>query len=78
MTNYPLVIRPNSGREIDVLYNASVYRGQNGDVLRIFAATRDITERKKEETLLKEGASQNAIFNRAFISGMTMISLSIY
>ncbi len=63
VTNYPLVMRHISGKVIDVLYNASVYRGRNGNVLGIFAAARDVTERKKEEALIKTGALQNAIFN---------------
>jgi PAS domain S-box-containing protein len=70
VTNYPLVMRHISGKVIDVLYNASVYRGRNGDVLGIFAAARDVTERKKEEALLKAGALQNAIFNSANFSSI--------
>src|SRR5208337_4192557 len=32
-----------------VLYNASIYRDEHGEVLGVFAAARDITERKKAE-----------------------------
>ncbi len=70
VTNYPLVMRHISGKVIDVLYNASVCRGRNGDVVGIFAAARDVTERKKEEVLLKAGALQNAIFNSANFSSI--------
>ena len=47
--DYPLVIRHKSGKFIDVLYNASVYRNAPGDVQGVFAAARDITERKRAE-----------------------------
>ncbi len=70
VTNYPLTLRHVSGKVTDVLYNASVYRGHNGDVLGIFAAARDVTERKKEEALLKAGALQSAIFNSANFSSI--------
>ncbi len=49
VTDYPLVIRHVSGSVTDVLYNASVYRDGNGDVLGVFAAARDITERRERE-----------------------------
>ncbi|MFZ4538921.1 EAL domain-containing protein [Propionivibrio sp.] len=49
VTDYPLAIRHVSGTVTDVLYNASVYRDDNGQVLGVFAAARDITERKKAE-----------------------------
>ena len=49
VTDYPLAIRHASGRITDVLYNASVYRDAEGRVLGVFAAARDITERKKAE-----------------------------
>ncbi|MBF0162129.1 MAG: PAS domain S-box protein [Magnetococcales bacterium] len=49
VTDYPLAIRHLSGRVTDVLYNATVYRGSSGEVLGVFAAARDITERKRAE-----------------------------
>jgi PAS domain S-box-containing protein len=49
VTDYPLAIRHVSGRVTDVLYNASVYRDVNGAVLGVFAAARDITERRERE-----------------------------
>src|SRR5574343_1562561 len=39
--DYPLAVRHVSGRITDVLYNASVYRDHNGEVLGVFAAARD-------------------------------------
>ncbi len=42
--DYPLTLRHVSGRTIDVLYNASVYRNESGKVQGIFAAARDVTE----------------------------------
>jgi PAS domain S-box-containing protein len=49
VTDYPLAIRHTSGKITDVLYNASVYRDEGGNVIGVFAAARDITERKKAE-----------------------------
>jgi PAS domain S-box-containing protein len=53
VTDYPLAIRHVSGKIIDVLYNASVYRDEQGNVAGVFAAARDITERKKTEQELE-------------------------
>src|ERR1043166_9524480 len=47
--DYPLAIRHASGRITDVLYNASVYKDDKGNVLGVFAAARDVTERKQAE-----------------------------
>lgn len=47
--DYPLAIRHVSGAITEVLYNASLYRDEGGKVAGIFAAARDITERKKME-----------------------------
>ncbi|HYO20341.1 MAG TPA: PAS domain S-box protein, partial [Dermatophilaceae bacterium] len=43
---YQLTVRHHNGRETltEVLYNASVRRDANGDVLGVFAAARDVTE----------------------------------
>jgi PAS domain S-box-containing protein len=45
--DYPLAIRHSSGAVIDVLYNAAIYRNQQGEVAGVFAAARDVTERKR-------------------------------
>ncbi|TWX73507.1 PAS domain S-box protein [Colwellia sp. C1TZA3] len=47
VTDYPLTIRNKDGRLVDVLYNASVYKDINGEVLGVFAAARDVTEQKQ-------------------------------
>ena len=47
VTDYPLTIRHVDGRLLDVLYNASVYRDENNNVLGVFAAARDVTAQKQ-------------------------------
>jgi PAS domain S-box-containing protein len=54
VTDYPLTIRNKDGRLFHVLYNASVYRDVNNNVLGVFAAARDITPLKKAELELAE------------------------
>ncbi|MFM9880253.1 MAG: PAS domain S-box protein, partial [Burkholderiaceae bacterium] len=54
VTDYPLTIRHENGRLTDVLYNASVYKDVQGKVLGVFAAARDITERKKLDQRLRD------------------------
>ncbi len=52
--DYPLAIRHKSGIVTDVLYNASIYRNPQGEIQGIFAAARDVTDRKKSEIALLE------------------------
>jgi PAS domain S-box-containing protein len=47
--DYPLEIQHKDGHVTPVLYNASVYRDESGNVVGVFAAARDITELKKAE-----------------------------
>ena len=54
VTDYPLAIKHVSGKVTDVLYNASVYRDDKDCVLGVFAAARDVTERKRIEHALRE------------------------
>ena len=51
--DYPLTIRHVEGRTTDVLYNATVYRNEAGQVQGVFAAARDVTERKRLEEELR-------------------------
>jgi PAS domain S-box-containing protein len=45
--DYPLAIRHTSGRVTEVLYNATIYKNEAGEIQGIFAAARDITERNE-------------------------------
>jgi len=54
VTDYPLTIRHKDGRLIDVLYNASVYRDVQGNVLGVFAAARDVSAQRKAEAEVAE------------------------
>src|SRR3569623_753653 len=47
VSDYPLTIRHKNGQLTDVLYNASVYKDKEGNVLGVFAAARDITQLKR-------------------------------
>ena len=54
VTDYPLTFRHKDGHRTDALCNASVYRDKGGKVVGVFAAARDITERKRaEEEVMK-------------------------
>ncbi|MEN6516741.1 MAG: PAS domain S-box protein [Methanospirillum sp.] len=52
VTDYELEIRHRDGRITPVLYNAAVYRDESGGIAGIFAAARDVTERKRAEAAL--------------------------
>jgi PAS domain S-box-containing protein len=54
VTDYALAIRHRNGKITDVVYNASIYRDIEGKVAGIFAAARDITEKKLAEQKMLE------------------------
>ncbi|MBI1757168.1 MAG: PAS domain S-box protein, partial [Fimbriimonas ginsengisoli] len=54
VTDYPLTIRHKDGRLTDVLYNASVYKDAQGNVLGVFAAARDVTAQREAEAEVAE------------------------
>jgi PAS domain S-box-containing protein len=54
--DYPLELRHRDGRVMSVLYNASVYRDEGGQVIGVFAAARDITLRKRAEEEIRRYA----------------------
>jgi len=51
--DYPLAIRSTDGRVTDVLYNATVFKGEAGEIEGVFAAARDITARKRAEAEIR-------------------------
>ncbi len=51
--DYPLELKNRDGHVTPVLYNASVYRDKTGQILGVFAAARDITERRRAEETIK-------------------------
>ncbi len=68
VTDYPLTIRHKDGRLTDVLYNASVYKDAQGNVLGVFAAARDVTESRRAEqrfrTLIESAPDAMVLANR--------------
>jgi PAS domain S-box-containing protein len=52
--DYPLAIRNSSDGVTEVLYNASIFRNEAGEVEGIFAAARDVTQRKRAEEALQK------------------------
>ena len=52
--DYPLAIRHISGKVTDVLYNATLYRNEGGQIQGVFAAARDITQRIAMENELRQ------------------------
>lgn len=54
--DYELAVLHKNGTVTPVYYNASVYCDTNNNVIGVFAAARDITERKKAEQELKRRA----------------------
>jgi PAS domain S-box-containing protein len=54
VTNYELAVRHKGGGVTPVMYNASVYRDESGEVKGVFAAARDVSDRKRaEEELIR-------------------------
>jgi len=59
--DYSLALRNASGGVTEVLYNASVFRNEAGEVEGVFAAARDITERKQLEEQLLQSQKLEAV-----------------
>ncbi len=71
--DYPLAIHHPSGRVTDVLYNATVYRSEAGEVIGVFAAARDITERKRAEEGLRRASNYNRSLLEASLDALVTI-----
>ena len=61
--DYPLAIRHKSGRITDVLYNATLFKNERNEIQGVFAAARDVTERKQAQHQLQEHAQRTSVLN---------------
>ena len=52
--DYPLELKHRDGHVIPVLYNATLYRDEQGNFIGVFAAIHDITERKEAEQAIHQ------------------------
>ena len=59
--DFPLAVRHTSGTITEVLYNATVYKNEQGKVLGIFAAARDITQRKQAEEAVHRSLKEKEV-----------------
>ncbi|MDO8260384.1 MAG: PAS domain S-box protein [Candidatus Magasanikbacteria bacterium] len=71
---YPLIIRNKSGVVTDVLYNASVYKDDKGNVFGAIAAVRDITNQKKLDEKLHETSAYARSLIEASLDPLFIIS----
>ena len=72
--DYPLEIRHLNGHVTPVIYNASVYRDETGKVIGVFAAARDITERKKAEEAFRIASAYNRSLIEASLDPLVTIA----
>ena len=73
--DYPLDIRHASGRVTNVLYNATIYKNESGEVQGVFAAARDITKRKQAEEALEQMHRQ--LLETAREAGMAEVAVNV-
>ncbi|OFX17019.1 MAG: hypothetical protein A2033_04690 [Bacteroidetes bacterium GWA2_31_9] len=64
VSDYPLTIKDKNGILIDVLYNASVYKDDNGNIKGVFAAARDVTEQNYALEQIRERTAQYESVNK--------------
>ena len=67
-------IRHKSGKITDVLYNATIYKNDEGKIQGVFAAARDITERKVAEQKLLAASLYSRSLIEASLDPLVTIS----
>ncbi|MDX8550278.1 PAS domain S-box protein [Methanospirillum hungatei] len=72
--DFPLEIRHKNGKSTPILFNASVYRNEKGDIVGILAAARDISDKNRIQEALRESEARfMSAFDNAPI-GMALVS----
>jgi PAS domain S-box-containing protein len=72
--DFELEIQHRNGHVTPVVYNASVYRDEAGKVAGVFAAARDITERKQAELKLQRLNAYNRSLIEASLDALATIT----
>jgi len=72
--DYPLTIRHREGQITPVLYNATVYHDDTGNVRGVFAAARDITGRKRADDAFRASARYTRSLIEASLDPLVKIS----
>jgi PAS domain S-box-containing protein len=72
--NRLLAIKHISGKTTDVLYNATVYKDENGNVQGVFASARDITDIKQAEEEIKRSQEYTRSLIEASLDPLVTIS----
>ncbi len=62
LTDYELTARTRDGKETVVSYNASIFHDRDRKLQGVFAAARDVTERKRYEESLQQANKAKSIF----------------
>ncbi|HEY5955611.1 MAG TPA: PAS domain S-box protein, partial [Polyangiaceae bacterium] len=74
--DFPLEIQHRDGRTIPVLYNAALYRDEEGRVSGIFAAARDVTEQRRAEAELRQSEARLKEAERIALLGNWQLDLA--
>ncbi len=61
LTNYELTARARDGKETVVSYNATTFYDRDRRLQGVFAAARDVTERKRLDVELESAVDYNTI-----------------
>jgi diguanylate cyclase (GGDEF)-like protein/PAS domain S-box-containing protein len=77
VVDLPLEIRHVSGHVTPVLYNASVYRDANGEVVGVFAAARDVTEVTAVANALRQSEQTFRLAMDGAPQGMAVVGLDL-
>ena len=74
VTDYVLTLARNDGRQLQVSFNASVFRDPSGEVRGIFASARDITEQARLQTQLGQERAYNRGLIEASLDGLITVN----
>jgi PAS domain S-box-containing protein len=74
VTDYALEIQHRDGHTTPVLYNATIFRDESGNIAGVFAAARNITERNKAEEELKRAGAYNRSLIEASLDPLVTIN----